>query len=180
MMKKTRNVTRITVLLLALLVLSTCRKEQEYSGPRKHILVLFDFPVNEQTAIVAQRAFEEEFGDTLHYWLNFRSGVANPYDRVQFNRYFEDQSGAFVRRFNAMTNRPDLIVLTGDLTAQTGVLCDHPWLREIPVICAHVTYPEWKGRLARRRNFVVLEAKPEPKKNVDFIRQLGRPSWIIT
>lgn len=180
MMKKTRNITRITVLLLALLVLSTCRKEQEYSGPRKHILVLFDFPLTDQTAIVVQRAFEEEFGDTLHYWLNFRPGVDAPYDRLQFNKYFEDQSGAFVRQFNAMTNRPDLIVLMGDLTAQTGVLCDHPWLREIPVICAHVTYPEWKGRLARRRNFVVLEAKPEPKKNVDFIRQLGRPSWIIT
>ena len=179
-MKKIRNIIRTVCLLLALMVLGACRHTENYSGPKQHILVLLGFPLTNQSATVIQKAFREEFRDTARYQFEFRPGVSAPYERVLVNQYFDDQSGWVYTGLERMGRKPDLILLQSDLVAQAAALSGHPWLQDVPVICFDVQYPEWKGQLARHKNFVVMESKPEPKKNIDFIRRLGRPSWILT
>ena len=171
-------------MLLAAVALNACRHTDEETLPRRmNILVVHEMPVIDQTAATLARDFNAEFADTTRYRLRFASASDAAYVRVNQPSYYASQASRIKARLNEAANKgfnPDLIILFGDLMAQSGADCNHQWLSEKPVLCMNVMYPEWQDRLAQHKNFVVMESKPEPKKNIDFIRALGRPSWIFT
>lgn len=175
----------ITYLLGALTVLLafvSCTDKKSAAGS-KTVYVVYEMSYRDQEADSIIKAFTEEFSDTSRYNLIFMNGAAAAYDRLFLKKPYVSQASFLRRRFSnrdICKKDPDLVILLDDLMAQTGVDLDHPYLRDNPVLCLNVMYPEWKGRLASMKNFAVMQSKPEPKKNIDFIREMGGPSWVVT
>lgn len=171
-------------MLLTAVVLNACQHAGDVTFPRRmNILVVHEMPTVEQTGEAVAKAFNEEFADTTRYRLRYSFGSYASYIRVNQHSYYSSQASRLNARLNEEQHRgfiPDVVVLLDDLIAQAGADSDHPWMKQKPVVCLNIMYPEWEGRLAQHKNFVVMESKPEPKKNIDFIRALGRPSWIFT
>ena len=171
-------------MLLTAVVLNACQHTGDVTFPRRmNILVVHEMPTVEQTGEAVAKAFNEEFADTTRYRLRYLFGSYASYIRVNQHSYYSSQASRLNSRFNAEQQQgfiPDVVVLLDDLIAQAGADSDHPWMKQKPVVCLNIMYPEWEGRLAQHKNFVVMESKAEPKKNIDFIRALGRPSWIFT
>lgn len=171
-------------MLLTAVVLNACQHAGDVTFPRRmNILVVHEMPTVEQAGEAVAKAFNEEFADTTRYRLRYSFGSYASYIRVNQHSYYSSQASRINSRFNAEQQQgfiPDVVVLLDDLIAQAGADSDHPWMKQKPVVCLNIMYPEWEGRLAQHKNFVVMESKPEPKKNIDFIRALGRPSWIFT
>ena len=178
------KLTYIALVVLTAVVFNACHHNSDVTFPhRMNILVVHEMPTIEQTGEAVAKAFSEEFADTTRYKLRFSFGSYGSYVRVNKALYYDSQASRLNARFKEEEKRgfiPDVIVLLDDIMAQSGADCVHPWMKQKPVVCLNVMYPEWEGRLAQHKNFVVMESKAEPKKNVDFIRALGRPSWIFT
>lgn len=179
-----KKLTYLTLMLLAAVALNACRHTDEETLPRRmNILVAHEMPAIEQSGEVVAKAFNKEFSDTTRYRIKCTFASIGSYVRVNKKSYYDSQASRLKARFNEEERLgfiPDVVILLDDIMAQSGADCNHPWMSEKPVLCMNVMYPEWQDRLAQHKNFVVMESKPEPKKNIDFIRALGRPSWIFT
>ena len=179
-MKRNFPLILACVLVTALASCASCKRGESYQGPRKNILVIHEMPFLEQTSARLHSVMQKEFGDTSKYSLRYMVGSDAAYIRMMKSRYFDDQSAFILHELRKVKTEPDLIIVFGDLIAQTVAGMEHPWFREKPVLCLNVKYPEWQNnRLRQRKNFAGMIAKPEPKKSVDFIRELGGPSWIV-
>ena len=177
---KIRSLLLILCLLAAtILTLGACHRPSA-DRETKNILIIQDMDFREQASAIIHKAFEKEFGGHSRYNITYARGGRAPFDRVNIKVPFLSQSTRILESLVQIQQKPDLIILLGDIMAHSGASCDHPWMREVPVLCLDVIYPEWEGRLAAHKNFVVMQAKPEPKKNIDFIRDMGGPSWIVT
>ena len=166
----------VCLLVCVCFLLPSCKREDH----RKRILLMGDMPLTEQPAIVFSAAFNAEFPED-EYELLFHSGTTAAYDRVERPSYFDDMDEFMRKQFGRHVGmRPDLIILMGDMVAHSAAMSSHPWYDEVPVLCMDVMYPEWGGALQKRKNFVVMTSACDPKKNMDFIRELGGAPWIIT
>ncbi|MDD6151187.1 MAG: HAMP domain-containing sensor histidine kinase [Bacteroidales bacterium] len=165
----------MTAVLLASV---SCQRTEK---PRCRILVIHEFPFREQPSKMVREAFLKEYSDTTRYEFHFVTGADAAYDRVLRPAYFDDQFLFLGRTLSKIKRKPDMVIVLGDLLSQTACGMDHPWLNDLPVLCLGVKYPEWRDScLCKKKNFVVMVSDPEPKKNVDFIRDLGGNSWIVT
>lgn len=169
-------------LLAALLALGTSCKRHEHSADEpKNILVIHEMPFLEQTSARLHKALNAEFSDSECYSITFCVGSDAAYERMLRDLYFDDQTDFILRQLQKVKTEPDLVIVFGDLIAQTVAGMDHPWFTEKPVLCLNIKYPEWQdGRLEKRKNFTAMIARPEPAKSVDFIRELGGSSWVVT
>lgn len=183
---KLRTLTYSLILLLAIVIVGACQPQSgsDSSATRKKILVVHEMHAAEQEGKSLAKAFREELSDTARYELEFCYGAYAAFERAHHKVYYDTQKDRILSRFGAYEKvgyEPDLVILLDDLMAQSAIDCsDHPWLSQKPVLCLNVMYPEWRGRLEKMSNFVVMESKPEPKKNIDFLRELGREPWIVT
>lgn len=174
-----KRLTQLVLLLTVLLpgFVSCARTEK----PKSRILVIHEFPYREQPSKMVSEAFLKEFSDSTRYDFHLVTGADAAYVRVLDTTYYDDQFVFLNRTLSKIRIKPQMIIILGDLLSQTACGMDHPWLNELPVLCLGVKYPEWRNdRLRGKKNFVVMVSDPEPKKNVDFIRDLGGPSWIVT
>ena len=165
----------VCLVLCACFLLPSCKQKNE----RKRILLMGDMPLSEQPFICFSEAFNAEFPED-EYELLFYPGTTAAYDRVLRPSYYDDMDAFMRLQFGRVGMRPDLIILMGDMVAHSAAMSSHPWYDEVPVLCMGVMYPEWGGALQQRKNFVVMTSACDPKKNMDFIRELGGAPWIIT
>ncbi|MGN1231929.1 MAG: hypothetical protein ACI4UJ_00585, partial [Candidatus Cryptobacteroides sp.] len=75
---------------------------------------------------------------------------------------------------------PDLIVTYGDFIAHSAARIDDPMVKEVPMLCLGVMHPQWKDLLAGMSNVVVMESEPAVKENLDFIKAMGLPDYVVT
>ena len=147
-------------MLLTAVVLNACQHAGDVTFPRRmNILVVHEMPTVEQTGEAVAKAFNEEFADTTRYRLRYSFGSYASYIRVNQHSYYSSQASRINSRFNAEQQQgfiPDVVVLLDDLIAQAGADSDHPWMKQKPVVCLNIMYPEWEGRLAQHKNFVVM------------------------
>ena len=177
-----RIITYLQGLFICLSAFVSCGTKSPLDE-RKTIYVVFEVSHRDQEAKSIIKSFSEEFADTSRYNMIFFNGGASAYDRLSLHKHYVSQARFLGRRLNdkgICKTPPDLVILLDDLMAQAGVDLDHPYLRENPVLCLNVMYPEWKDSLASMKNFAVMQSRPEPKKNIDFIREMGGPSWVVT
>ena len=180
-MKRNFPLILACVLVTALASCASCKRGESYQGPRKNILVIHEMPFLEQTSARLHKALNAEFSDSECYSITFCVGSDAAYERMLRDLYFDDQTDFILRQLQKVKTEPDLVIVFGDLIAQTVAGMDHPWFTEKPVLCLNIKYPEWQdGRLEKRKNFTAMIARPEPAKSVDFIRELGGSSWVVT
>lgn len=169
-----------TLVLTLAFTLAACSRQRTDRVEPKNILIIQEMDFREQSSIIIHEAFKKEFGGHSRYNITYARGGRSTYMRVHIKVPFHDLSTHIIESLVQIKQKPDLIILLSDIMAHSGASCDHPWMKEVPVLCLDVIYPEWEGRLASRPNFAVMQAKPEPKKNIDFIRDMGGPPWIVT
>ena len=122
------------------------------------------------------------FDDTIKYRVTLYEVPL--YDRTSLFYTANEMPMSDIQRQLNLSRRngryPDLVVLYGDYIAHTAARMDDPLVHDQPLICMAVTDPDYKGLLERRHNATVLEHVPGIKENMDFIRSLGFPTWIVT
>ena len=179
-MQAIKHILLYSILLLTLSSMWSCKKEEAVAeGDRPVILFFSEFHRHEQTGMTFDKAMMDEFDESKYEVLTW-SPARESFQRIYAPCYIEFQFDMFTQFIPRVQKEPDIVVLVGDLMAQTAARYDHPWFREKPVLCIDILYPEWSGELAKHKNFVIMEAKSEPKKNIDFIRANGGSSWVIT
>ncbi|MGN1210501.1 MAG: hypothetical protein ACI4TM_02360, partial [Candidatus Cryptobacteroides sp.] len=165
--------------LLVVLSLSSCHKAVQ----KKEIAVLVPYSSMTQIWHSFEEAAKEEFSDTLRYNLHFYQ-TADYVTEVFAARSYAHDSRPNVERTLKRIKReginPDLIITYGDYLAHAAASLEDSLLTETPVLCAGVVHPRWKELLAARPNFVVMEAKPQVKENLDFIKAMGFPHYVVT
>lgn len=169
----------MTLFLMLLLLITSCRKPSE----QKHIVFLFPHPLLGQTWHSFLDAAQREFSDTTRYKLHFyqTAGVSIPFFEKPV---YEPDVTRFLRnaliRIRNHKVKPDLLVLYGDYICHNSALVDDPMFKETPILCLGVTHPEYRGILSGMPNVVVAESEPAVRENLDFIRELGFPHYVVT
>ena len=139
---KIRSLLLILCLLAAtILTLGACHRPSA-DRETKNILIIQDMDFREQASAIIHEAFEKEFGGHSRYNITYARGGRAPFDRVNIKVPFLSQSTRILESLVQIQQKPDLIILLGDIMAHSGASCDHPWMREVPVLCLDVIYPE--------------------------------------
>lgn len=166
-------------MLLLLLVVSACHK----GGQKKEIAVIVPYSSMTQIWHSFVDAAKAEFSDTSRYNLHFYQSVDYVTEVYARCSYAFDSRANLTRTFNRIRYegvKPDLIITYGDYHAHSAAAMDDPMLKDTPVLCCGVVHPRWKDLIAARPNFVVMEAKPKVKENLDFIVDMGFPNYVVT
>ena len=176
-MMKSRN---LTLMLLLALTLASCKGKPE--GKKE---IVFLAPYERQTQIWKSfvKTAQEEFSDTSRYNLHFYyvwTYVGKFWDKREYERDVTDLLARALKSVRKEGVKPDLIVMYGDYISHAAARLDEPMLRETPLLCAGVVYPKWKDLLPMMPNAVVMESRPEVKKNLDFIIEMGLPNYVVT
>lgn len=162
-----------------MLALTACKK----SDDRKNIVILSPYDPKTQIWQHFVETAREEFADTSRYNLHFYyvfQYIGQYWDKREYERDVRYPfSRALVRVKNSGV-KPDLFILHGDDIAHAAVRMDDPLLKDTPLLCTGIVHPHWKGLLAMKSNAVVMESRPEVKKNLDFIRDMGFSNYVVT
>ncbi|MGN1211486.1 MAG: sensor histidine kinase [Candidatus Cryptobacteroides sp.] len=164
---------------LLVLTLSACHK----SGQKKEIAVIVPYSSMTQIWHSFEESARAEFSDTSRYNLHFYQTVDYVTEVFARHSYAHDSRPNVertLRRIKSEGVKPDLIIAYGDYLAHALAGLDNPMLTSTPVLCSGVVHPEWKDLLAGRLNFVVMEARPQVKENLDFISAMGFPNYVVT
>lgn len=169
----------LTLTLLLVLALSACHK----GGKKKEIAVIVPYSSMTQIWHSFEEAARAEFSDTSRYNLHFYQTVDYVTDVFAQHSYAHDSRPIVERTLQRIKSgivEPDLIIAYGDYLAHALAAIDDQMLAHTPVLCSGVVHPEWKDLLAGRLNFVVMEARPQVKENLDFISAMGFPNYVVT
>lgn len=173
---------RIKLYLWAILLLcglSACNSKVE----KKEIAIIAPYERSTQIWQDFVDSAKKEFADTARYDLHFYyvyTYVGHYWEKKEYER---DLSAQLARTLNLLKKEigtPDLIIIEGDVLSHSAARLDEPLLEDTPIICTDVICPEWKDLLPLMSNVVVMEAKPEVKKNLDFIQELGFSNYVVT
>ncbi|MGM9785441.1 MAG: sensor histidine kinase [Candidatus Cryptobacteroides sp.] len=170
---------KLISILLLLLVMTGCHSNRQ----RKEIAVLVPYSSMTQIWQSFTGSAMEEFSDTLRYNLHFYQTANWVADVISANSYAYDSRPIIQRTFDRIRRErlePDLIITYGDYLSHGVAGLDDPILKDIPVLCVDVVHPRWQDLLASRPNFVVMESKPEVRKNLEFITAMGFPNYVVT
>lgn len=170
---------KLISLLLPLFLTLSCKEQVG----KKNILFLVPYEPTTQVYNSFIHTAEAEFSDSTLYSLHFQYVYEDniyTYTRKAYEKDLGRQLRAAMRNVKARNFNPDLIITYGDASAMAAAQSDDPIFREKPVLCAAVVAPRWRDRLASMPNVVVMEARPEVKKNLDFIQELGFSNYVVT
>lgn len=169
----------LTFLLTMLLCLLSC------AGPKEPKDVLIVLPHSRMTQIYnsSVAAAQAEFADSTRYRLHFYVAAEEANVLFDDRNYFADAGPRIKRALNRVVQdkiNPSLIIFYGDALSHNAALSDHELLQTTPVLCVGVVYPKYNDILAQKSNFVVMEAEPAIKENLDFIVEMGFPNYVVT
>ena len=169
----------LTFLLMVILLLPSCKKDVQ----KKTIAFLFPHEARSQIWQNFVNAAKEEYSDTTRYSLHFYQCDVGPqpfFENRVYDYNFMPQVQRAMSRMRREKVEPDLIVTYGDLIAHAAAQYDDAYLKEKPMICVAVTYPQWHDLLANMPNVVVVEDVPSVKENLDFIQKMGFSNYVVT
>lgn len=176
MLKKGNIVLAFALILL----LASCNRQPE--KPKEVVIFL---PYSSMTQIYksAHKAALEEFSDKEKYHLSVLPLTEENEDLFNDKSYCPDASQRLEWQLQKVLDSlitPDLIILHGDRSAYGAAFLDSPTIRNTPLLSTGVVYPRYNNILTQMPNMVVMESRPEVKKNIDFIADLGFSTHIIT
>lgn len=175
-MKKSGN---LLLILMTILLLSSCAKVEQ----RKNIVFLVPNEFRSQKWESYVNSAKKEFSDTSKYNLFFFQVAREPLYYFKNPKYELDVSLQLrnaLSKIRKTVNEPDLIVTYGDFIAHSAARSDDPMMKEVPMLCLGVMHPQWKDLLAGMYNVVVMESEPAVKENLDFIKAMGFPHYVVT
>lgn len=169
----------IALILGVILILASCKQPEK---PKEVVIFL---PYGSMTQIYqsAQKAAMDEFSDSRKYHLTFYPVTENAEDLYNDRSYCPDASqrlGWQLQKVIDSLITPDLIILHGDRCAYAAAFLDSPVIKNTPLLSTGVVHPHYQNYLSHMHNMVVMESRPEIKKNVDFITELGFSNYIVT
>lgn len=169
----------LTFLLILLLILPSCKKEVR----KMEVVFLLPHEIRSQIWQSFVKAGMEEFSDTTRYNLHFYQTYRGPepfFYHPLYEQPYTSQLRNAMMRMRQEKVEPDLIITYGDYISHCIAQYDDPYLKEKPILCVGVTYPQWKDLLVNMPNVVVMESEPEVKKNLDFIQEMGFSNYVVT
>ena len=169
----------LTFLLILLLILPSCKKEVR----KMEVVFLLPHEIRSQIWQSFVKAGMEEFSDTTRYNLHFYQTYRGPepfFYHPLYEQPYTSQLRNAMMRMRQEKVEPDLIITYGDYISHCIAQYDDPYLKEKPILCVGVTYPQWKDLLVNMPNVVVMESEPEVKKNIDFIQEMGFSNYVVT
>ena len=169
----------LLLILMTILLLASCAKVVQ----RKDIVFLVPSEFRSQKWESFVNSAREEFSDTSKYNLIFYQVAREPLYYFKNPKYELDVSPQLRNALFKIRRReiePDLIVTYGDFIAHSAARSDDPMMKEVPMLCLGVMHPQWKDLLAGMSNVVVMESEPAVKENLDFIKAMGFPNYVVT
>lgn len=169
----------LTFLLILLLILPSCKKEVR----KMEVVFLLPHEIRSQIWQSFVKAGMEEFSDTTRYNLHFYQTYTGPepfFNHPLYEQPYTSQLRNAMLRMRREKVEPDLIITYGDYISHGIAQYDDSYLKEKPILCVGVTYPQWKDLLVNMPNVVVMESEPEVKKNIDFIQEMGFSNYVVT
>ena len=174
-----RKYRYILMTLFLLLGLSASAKKTQKKE------VVFLMPYESKTQILQQyiESAQKEFSDTSRYSLHFYAVyeyIGLYFDKNEYARdvtHLLERIMGFVREDGY---KPDLFVVNQDILSHCLYKLDDVLLKTTPILCIDLMYPEWGGILENMPNVTVVEGAPAVKENLDFIRSLGFPNYVVT
>ena len=169
----------LTFLLILLLILPSCKKEVR----KMEVVFLLPHEIRSQIWQSFVKAGMEEFSDTTRYNLHFYQTYRGPepfFYHPLYEQPYTSQLRNAMMRMRQEKVEPDLIITYGDYISHCIAQYDDSYLKEKPILCVGVTYPQWKDLLVNMPNVVVMESEPEVKKNIDFIQEMGFSNYVVT
>ena len=183
---KARNIfmkSRISIIIFTVLlvVLSSC--EDHSLQEKKNIVIFTHFETNTQVFKNLMQSFNDIYSDTTKYKIYAYRSSETMSTWFAEKKYFIDESKKIDSTLNMLERRrirPDIIITYGDVISHSAALSQHYDLLRTPVLCLDVMNPEYRGLIRKRRNFTVLRSVPDVKRNIEFIRDMGQSTWILT
>lgn len=154
----------VITLLLAILLLSSCR--QAISNKKPRILLIHSFQEDRYNYKIFNEELiktfkEQNISPELHiFYLDCESYL--DYDeRKRMYNYIDSM----------IPMKPDMILVNDDQATYSLMACEHPFVKTIPVVFAGVNYPNW-DLLKKYPNITGLHDKQDFLKNVEFIHAI--------
>lgn len=169
------HIRKLLLILPLLGCLASCRKAVE----KKDIVIMASYENGTQMWQNYAAIARKEFSDTSKY--NVR--VYYVYEHTFSKEYERDYSRELARVLNYVKREvahPDIIILQGDYLSHAAARLDDPLIKNTPLLCTGVVDPGWNNLLPSMPNVVVMESRPEVRKNLDFIQELGFSNYVVT
>lgn len=192
-MKKIRF---ILLLVMCMVAMTSCHTDNTDQPEHQYnIAVLVPYGKGTQIMDKLQNYLNEEFPDSLHYRIRLMQADDKQWTYSAKREYFHNsvnQLESCLKSLRQQSIEPDLFILFSDQIAMSAAMLPDSdvLIHTKPVLCLDITDAGWPGPdsvrmgdtplLRRQKNFVVMESRPAVKENLDFIRDLGNPSWVVT
>lgn len=160
---------------LLVILLASC----QFNEPKKTIAVFSPYMQGSRPYLMLDSILHEEFS-TSSYKIILMYGGFPIRQYLESPQYFVDSHEVIEQSIDTMSSRPDLIMLYGDDMAYSAALSQHHVLNQVPSLCFGVYDPEWNDILRKKKNFVVLQSRAFIKENLNFIRNIGVSTSILT
>lgn len=167
-MKIVRFIFSIGCLMLAILLVS-CNKENH----RQKIVLFTSFPEHSLPFQRIKTDLNNEYS-SKKYAVYVHPANVEDSTNLDEKENFKQIRQKMEICLDTMYEKPDVIILFGDLVAHAAAGSRYPMLRTTPAVCLHITYPSYQSLLPRRHNFVVYQSPLTVKENLNYIANIEK------